>query len=103
MAPVSGVKSLRRAASKLDDSPLPTTEDDAPDDGADDGDEAEADEGATYCVCNQVSFGEMIGCDGDSCEREWVRPSLSSDLLGPGTDYSPISVPLIVGLASVLY
>ncbi|KAL8293781.1 hypothetical protein RQP46_000482 [Phenoliferia psychrophenolica] len=74
-APLSGIKSLRRAAAKADDSPLPTTEDDAGDDGADDGDEADGD-GATYCICNQVSFGEMIGCDGESCEREWVRSFL---------------------------
>lgn len=26
-----------------------------------------------YCYCNQFSFGEMIGCDDDDCEREWVR------------------------------
>ena len=26
-----------------------------------------------YCFCNQFSFGEMIGCDDDDCEREWVR------------------------------
>lgn len=27
----------------------------------------------TYCYCNQVSFGEMVGCDGDTCEREWFH------------------------------
>lgn len=27
----------------------------------------------TYCYCNQVSFGEMVGCDGDSCKREWFH------------------------------
>ena len=77
-APLSGVKSLRRAAAKADNSPLPTTEDDGGDDAADDADEAEGD-GATYCICQQVSFGEMIGCDGDSCEREWVSPPPSLD------------------------
>lgn len=25
-----------------------------------------------YCFCNNVSYGDMIGCDGDDCEREWV-------------------------------
>ncbi|KAF9557708.1 hypothetical protein CPC08DRAFT_710206 [Agrocybe pediades] len=26
-----------------------------------------------YCYCNRVSFGEMIACDGESCEREWFH------------------------------
>ncbi|KAL0066630.1 hypothetical protein AAF712_006434 [Marasmius tenuissimus] len=26
----------------------------------------------TYCFCNRVSFGEMIGCDNKDCEIEWV-------------------------------
>ncbi|CCM06380.1 uncharacterized protein FIBRA_08639 [Fibroporia radiculosa] len=32
-----------------------------------------------YCYCNQVSYGEMIACDRDGCEREWAsfRPSLN--------------------------
>ncbi len=25
-----------------------------------------------YCTCRQVSYGEMIGCDDDDCEIEWV-------------------------------
>jgi hypothetical protein len=29
-----------------------------------------------YCVCKRVSFGEMIGCDGDECPTEWVRRRL---------------------------
>lgn len=31
----------------------------------------EADE-RRYCFCNNVSYGDMIGCDDDACEREWV-------------------------------
>ena len=27
----------------------------------------------TYCVCNQVSFGEMIACENDSCPIEWYH------------------------------
>lgn len=27
----------------------------------------------TYCLCNQVSFGEMIGCDNDECLIEWFH------------------------------
>ena len=25
-----------------------------------------------YCTCRQVSYGEMIGCDDDDCDIEWV-------------------------------
>lgn len=31
----------------------------------------------TYCLCNQVSFGEMIGCDNEEVEH----PPHSSDTL----------------------
>ncbi|CAG2248616.1 inhibitor of growth protein 1-like [Mytilus galloprovincialis] len=27
----------------------------------------------TYCLCNQVSYGEMIGCDNDLCVIEWFH------------------------------
>ncbi|XP_070554167.1 inhibitor of growth protein 1-like [Ptychodera flava] len=27
----------------------------------------------TYCLCNQVSYGEMIGCDNVNCELEWFH------------------------------
>lgn len=36
-----------------------------------DGD-ADNDDGKTYCICDTVSYGEMIGCDDDNCERQWV-------------------------------
>lgn len=26
-----------------------------------------------YCYCNQVSYGEMVGCDGSDCAREWFH------------------------------
>lgn len=26
-----------------------------------------------YCYCNQVSYGEMIGCDYPGCQREWFH------------------------------
>ncbi|GAA99188.1 uncharacterized protein L969DRAFT_93650 [Mixia osmundae IAM 14324] len=32
----------------------------------------QADDGA-YCLCGQGSYGEMVGCDGDECEREWFH------------------------------
>jgi hypothetical protein len=27
-----------------------------------------------YCICRKVSHGEMIGCDNENCEIEWVSP-----------------------------
>lgn len=42
----------------------------------DDGDEADGDNAGddrTYCYCDRVSFGNMIGCDGDECAREWFH------------------------------
>lgn len=27
----------------------------------------------TYCICNRVSFGDMIGCDNPDCEIEWFH------------------------------
>lgn len=26
-----------------------------------------------YCVCQRISFGEMIGCDNDDCQIEWFH------------------------------
>ncbi|RKF55022.1 putative phd-finger domain-containing protein [Golovinomyces cichoracearum] len=26
-----------------------------------------------YCYCNNVSYGEMVGCDAESCKREWFH------------------------------
>lgn len=26
-----------------------------------------------YCYCNQVAYGEMVGCDGANCNREWFH------------------------------
>ncbi|KAI9330523.1 hypothetical protein BDR26DRAFT_871448 [Obelidium mucronatum] len=26
-----------------------------------------------YCICNQYSFGDMIGCDNSDCEIEWFH------------------------------
>jgi hypothetical protein len=30
-----------------------------------------------YCICDGVSYGEMIACDDSSCEKEWVRQTLA--------------------------
>lgn len=34
--------------------------------------EIDADE-PTYCYCNGVSYGEMVACDADGCEKEWFH------------------------------
>jgi hypothetical protein len=37
-------------------------------------DEVAADEDTqVYCFCQQVSFGEMVACDNENCEREWFH------------------------------
>uniref|UniRef100_A0A1A9VPD2 Inhibitor of growth protein n=1 Tax=Glossina austeni TaxID=7395 RepID=A0A1A9VPD2_GLOAU len=44
----------------------------------------------TYCVCNQISFGEMILCDNDLCPIEWFHFSCVSLVLKPkGKWYCP--------------
>jgi hypothetical protein len=36
--------------------------------------EAEGGEGEPkYCYCNDVSYGEMVACDNESCAREWFH------------------------------
>ncbi|KAJ3598016.1 hypothetical protein NHX12_001530 [Muraenolepis orangiensis] len=46
----------------------------------------------TYCLCHQVSYGEMIGCDNTDCSIEWfhfacvgltTKPHMSSDFFVP--------------------
>lgn len=36
-------------------------------------DEEAGEDTTTYCFCEQVSYGEMVACDNDSCEREWFH------------------------------
>ncbi|KAK5242777.1 hypothetical protein LTR16_008284, partial [Cryomyces antarcticus] len=36
------------------------------------GDDEDDDE-PKYCYCNSVSYGEMVACDNDNCEREWFH------------------------------
>ncbi len=37
-----------------------------------DEDDEEGDE-PRYCYCNGVSYGEMVGCDGKECQKEWFH------------------------------
>ncbi|XP_065052024.1 inhibitor of growth protein 1-like [Rhopilema esculentum] len=44
----------------------------------------------TYCSCNQVSFGEMIGCDNEECPIEWFHFSCVNLTVKPkGKWYCP--------------
>ncbi|WWC88541.1 uncharacterized protein L201_003452 [Kwoniella dendrophila CBS 6074] len=38
-----------------------------------------------YCICQQRSYGEMIGCDNESCEYEWFHVKCV-DISGPLPD-----------------
>ncbi|KAK4122838.1 hypothetical protein N657DRAFT_656905 [Parathielavia appendiculata] len=46
-------------------------EEEVDDDEEDDEDQDVGDE--LYCYCNQVSYGEMVACDGEGCPREWFH------------------------------
>lgn len=55
------VPPAKRSAKKNDE--------ELPDDGGADQNEVDS---KVYCTCRQFSYGEMIGCDDDDCEIEWV-------------------------------
>ncbi|WVF68957.1 hypothetical protein IAT40_003731 [Kwoniella sp. CBS 6097] len=48
------------------------------------GQEGEADD-TIYCICQQKSYGEMIGCDNEKCEYEWFHVKCV-DMSGPLPD-----------------
>ncbi|KAG6005318.1 hypothetical protein E4U21_000233 [Claviceps maximensis] len=52
--------------------------------GDDDEGEIDADE-PTYCYCNSVSYGEMVACDADGCEREWFHLACVGLKVAPGS------------------
>lgn len=39
----------------------------------------------TYCYCNSVSYGEMVACDSDDCEREWFHLACVGLKVAPGS------------------
>ncbi|KAK6335321.1 hypothetical protein TWF718_010751 [Orbilia javanica] len=40
----------------------------------DDGDDMPIDPNEpTYCLCNRISFGTMVGCDNEDCPKEWFH------------------------------
>ena len=45
-----------------------------------------------YCICNRVSFGEMIACENEGCAVEWFHfacVGLSSDAKIKGKWFCP--------------
>jgi hypothetical protein len=54
--------------------------------GADD--DIEADDERVYCWCQTESYGVMVACDDNDCEREWASLSLfsGSESLGSRAD-----------------
>ena len=60
------------AAAQLLAAQVPEPEDGPPDEVVEEDVDVDDDE-PRYCYCNGVSFGEMVGCDGDSCVREWFH------------------------------
>lgn len=50
--------------------------------------DGDADDGRTYCFCDGVSYGEMIACDDEECEKEWVRGFLLCILVQPVADHA---------------
>jgi hypothetical protein len=48
-----------------------------------------------YCYCNEVSYGEMVGCDAENCEREWFHLQCVGLKVAPKGNgkFSPFPVP----------
>ena len=49
-----------------------------------------------YCYCNDVSYGEMVGCDNDSCPREWFHLTCVGLSKPPSSKSKPFSMILLV-------
>ena len=48
-------------------------QDDEGSSAVDDDDDEDGENEPRYCYCNQVSYGEMVGCDSDNCPKEWFH------------------------------
>lgn len=58
----------------------PSDEEESMHEGDDEDEEGEP----RYCYCNEVSFGEMVACDNDTCPREWFHLSCVGMTKPPG-------------------
>lgn len=52
--------------------PPPRRDADGDEDMGDD-DGGEGDDGRLYCLCQKVSFGDMVACDNEQCKYEWFH------------------------------
>lgn len=68
-----------------DDSPGADGKDDDGDDGEEGGDDKK------YCLCHNVSYGDMVACDNDNCPYEWFHWSCVGLRSEPnGTWFCPV-------------
>lgn len=84
-------KGHKKSASTVQAPPPPPPPPRVPDDEATSsaqGDDEEGDIDADeprYCYCNGVSYGEMVACDSDDCEREWFHLACVGLKVAPGS------------------
>jgi len=65
-------------------------------------DDDEAGDDKKYCLCQNVSFGDMVACDNDDCPYEWFHWSCVGLKSEPnGTWYCPVCAKKI-GTASAV-
>jgi inhibitor of growth protein 3 len=58
---------------------------------ADDDEEEEGSDDKKYCLCHNVSYGDMVACDNDDCPYEWFHWSCVGLKSEPnGTWYCPV-------------
>jgi hypothetical protein len=81
---------LAQQNSEVDDGASSIQGDDEDGELADEDMEVDPDE-PTYCYCNRVSFGDMIGCDAENCEKEWFHlPCVGLKAAPKGNGVSPV-------------
>lgn len=61
------------SGASVDDDEAPTPPAGKKDDDAMDVDEDDAADDRKYCICQTVSFGDMVACDNDDCPNEWFH------------------------------
>lgn len=79
-------KTQKKAAAVVQALAQVATDDDATSSmqGDDEDGDIDADE-PRYCYCNGVSYGEMVACDSDDCEREWFHLACVGLKVAPGS------------------
>jgi len=69
----TGIASKRKSTAKASSSRRGDDKDDSDRDEIDPSNfDIDPDE-PTYCLCDQVSYGDMVGCDNDLCPIEWFH------------------------------